>query len=74
MWCGCDSGTTSWNIVPSEIHIYAVGYLEFDTIPSLAFVQVSLSPYSSYSTKINDLATTKAPKDNSKSILKYCHD
>ena len=42
--------------------IDAVGYLEVDGIPSLVFVQVSLSPYSSHSTKINNLTTTKVQR------------
>lgn len=54
--------------------IDAVGYLEVDGVPSLVFVQVSLSQYSSHSTKINDLTTTKAPENKRKSILKYCQD
>ena len=48
--------------------IDAVGYLEVDGVPSLVgvpllvFVQVSLSPYSSHSTKINNLTTTKVQR------------
>ena len=49
--------------------IDAVGYLDVDNVASLVFVQVSLSPYSSHSTKMSDLTTTTAPEVRDKTIL-----
>ena len=51
--------------------IDAIGYLRVDGTPSLVFVQISLSEYSKHFTKMDDLNTTVAPEDNSKTIFEF---